>query len=156
MKDAIKIFTDGSAHTQIKTGAWAAIVITDKNEQAIKGSVHQTTHNRMEMLAVINGINYVIENAISFDIIKIYTDSQFVEKIEHRKEKLKANNFITKKGQPLGNSDLIKRLIELIEQYPVEFIKVKAHQKDNSDLTIYNNKVDAIVKGLMQESIKKK
>jgi ribonuclease HI len=60
---------------QIHIGAWAAILFVDDNKILLKGEVQNTTHNRMQLLAVIKAIEFVIENHKEPTII-IYTDSQ--------------------------------------------------------------------------------
>ena len=88
----------------------------------------------------------------------IYTDSQYVYRIPERKDKLKLNEFITKKGNQNQNSDMVKILIGLIESHSIEFVKVKAHQKKNSNsINIhenYNSEVDKIARQLVRESVK--
>ena len=63
----IKVYTDGSCHTQLKCGAWAAVIINNSSEYIIKGTATNTTHNRMELQAIINAVEYVTLCAISFD-----------------------------------------------------------------------------------------
>lgn len=149
----IEIYTDGSAHVQAKVGAWAAIILVGEDQLVIKDIAMETTHNRMEMIAVIKAIEFILDKKLAFDLLKIFTDSQYVERIEERKTRLKANNFITKKGKELRNTDLIKQLIHFIENHNLEFIKVKSHQVVNSKITFYNNEVDGIVRSLMRKNV---
>jgi len=148
-----KIFSDGSAHTQLKLGSWASILLHEDQEVVLKAIEKNTTHQRMELLAVIKSIDFIIANKFEFTKIEIYTDSQYVVKLRDRKDRLLANKFITKKGKELNNSDLLKRLIDHIENYNLEFYKVKAHQKGDNFITRYNNKVDNLVRKLMHENI---
>lgn len=154
--DCIEIFTDGSCHTQKRTGAWAAIIKTSQSEETLTGVAEDTTHNRMELLAVINAIAFVTDRYPGASIV-IYTDSQYVEKLPGRKEKLKRNNFFTKKGIPNQNADLVRNLILQMESYKVTFLKVKAHQNPllNSDYIVsYNIKVDKLVRELVRSMVK--
>lgn len=153
-KSPIEIYTDGSCHTQLETGAWAAIVLWGHEKMVIQGEEHPTTHNRMELLAVINAIDFVVENYPGIPLV-VYSDSQYVVKIPERKDKLKQNHFITKKGNVLPNADLIQRLITQIEKYLVTFQKVKAHQKTGSNIN-YNREVDLLVRELVRENVKRK
>ena len=148
----IEVYTDGSCNTQHKIGAWAAIIFINNKKVVIQGSATETTHNRMELIAVINAIEYVIKEIKEFELIKIFTDSQYVEKIPDRTSKLVSKDFKTKKGKSIQNIDLVKKLITLIETAEIEFIKVKAHQKA-SDITNYNREVDKLSRKLVRQQI---
>lgn len=153
----IEIYTDGSCHTKFKIGAWAAILFVANDKILLKGEVQQTTHNRMELLAVIKAIAFANENYKNVSLV-IYTDSQYVSRIPERKEKLKNNHFITKDGNPLQNLDLLKTFICQIEAQKIEFIKVKAHQKLHADSSIshinYNSEVDKLVRQMVRKAVK--
>lgn len=154
----IEIYTDGSCHAQYNIGVWGAILFIDAEKIIIKGEVPDTTHNRMELLAVIKAIGFSNEKYEHASIV-IYTDSQYAYLIPERKEKLKRNLFVTKKGNPIQNSDLVKILINQIETHSITFIKVKAHQKSGSGETDgqinYNTEVDKLVRQMVRESVKR-
>lgn len=144
----IEIYTDGSCNTQTKVGAWAAIIFNGNQKIVISGTELNTTHNRMELLAVIGAVEYAAKHAPG-NSISIYTDSQYVTRLSERKEKLYKSNFITKKGTILNNTDLLQQLIRYIENYSIAFYKVKAHQK-KSDIN-FNREADMICRKLMRE-----
>ena len=149
----IFIYTDGSCHTQKRVGAWAAILLIDKNEIILQGNEMDTTHNRMELLGVIKAIEYIIENHQKSASIQLITDSQYVMDIPERAEKLSANDFITKKGNTLHNADLIKILMKLLIEKPISFYKIKAHQKEGDTIN-YNNVVDKISRSIVRDMVK--
>lgn len=159
-KPVIKIYTDGSCHTNFKIGAWAAILLFANEKVVFKGEAQNTTHNRMEMLAVIKGIEFADKKYDKASLV-IYTDSQYVYRISERKEKLKEKHFLTKKGIPIQNSDLVKTLIFQIETHAIEFIKVKAHQQPEKGLlnasvkgyVNYNCEVDKLARAMVRECI---
>lgn len=144
----IEIYTDGSSHTQKLIGAWAAIIYYNKTKIIIKQVVVNTNHNRMEMQAVIQAIKFVDTNYSTNIPIIINSDSQYVVNLVDRKEKLKKNEFITKKGNPVKNLDLVITLIDQIETHEITFNKIKAHVKDGD---IKNREVDLLVRKLMRE-----
>lgn len=144
----IEIYTDGSSHTQKLIGAWAAIIYYNKTKIIIKQVETNTSHNRMEMQAVIQAIKFVDTNYSSNIPIIINSDSQYVVNLVDRKEKLKKNEFITKKGNPVKNLDLVITLIDQIESHEITFNKIKAHVKDGD---IKNREVDLLVRKLMRE-----
>ena len=57
-----EIYTDGSCHTQHCIGAWASIVFIGNEKIILSGKEINTTHNRMELLAVINAVEYIQNN----------------------------------------------------------------------------------------------
>ena len=104
----------------------------------------------MEILAVIKAINYVDKRNLQNCKMEIYSDSQYVVKLLERKEKLKQKKFITNKGTPIQNSDLVQLLITQIETHDLDFIKVKAHQKNGDEV---NREVDIIVRQLVRKKV---
>jgi ribonuclease HI len=150
-KVLIEIYSDGSCHTQLEIGAWAAIVFINDEKIILKDSEVNTTHNRMEMLGVIKAIEYGIKKVIGLRLFAVFSDSQYVIRIRERKERLQQNNFITNKGTPIQNVDLVKRLIELIETEEIKFIKVKAHSRKEGDPV--NREVDILVRELLREKV---
>jgi ribonuclease HI len=155
-QNIIKIFTDGSCNTQHNIGAWASILLKDDEKTLISGEVDDTTNNRMELTAVIKAIEYA-DVHFRNSLLVVYTDSQYVQRIPERMEKLKRNNFITKKGELLPNTDLVKILIHLIENHLIEFRKIKAHQKEeinNPDSNINHNiEVDILARHIVREAV---
>ena len=150
--NTISIYTDGSCHTQLKCGAWAAIIYLNNDEHIIKGISKNTTHNRMELQAIINAVQFLILNKISFNKIEVYTDSQYAVNLTTRKQRILENNYLTKKGTQLQNTDLLKELYTLFETMPLKLIKVAAHQPANINGN-HNRRVDLIVRALMRETI---
>ena len=143
-------------------GGWAAILLFSNEKIILSGLEQNTTNNRMELTAVIKAIEFV-EKKYNDIILHIFTDSQYVHRIPERKEKLKRNLFLTNKGFPIQNSDLVKTLIFQIESHSITFIKVKAHQKSEkiglkdhySSPVNYNIEVDKFVRKMVRESVKR-
>lgn len=149
----IEIFTDGSCHTQKRAGTWAGIILFENNEEILSGLETDTTHNRMELLAIINSIDYAIEKYNSFEEITVYTDSQYAVNLPNRISRLRKQNYLTKAGVPIQNADLVKRLMSVYEQYRINLVKVKAHQKEDGTKN-YNRIVDKIVRKNLRDYIK--
>jgi ribonuclease HI len=148
----IEIYTDGSCNPQHQIGAWASIIFINDERIVLKGAKNATTHNRMELMAVIKSIEYVIKEIQEFSFIKIFTDSQYVEQIPNRTSRLESKDFKTKKGSLIQNADLVQKLIHLLNSKPIEFIKVKAHQK-TSDMPNYNREVDKLSRKIVRHQI---
>jgi ribonuclease HI len=153
----ISIYSDGSCHTQQKIGGWAAIVFLNNDKTILSGCEFETTHNRMEILAVINAIEFVKKSCSVNDLpttqINIISDSQYVIGLIDRAEKLIAKNFITKKGKILNNTDLIEQFLLAIASVPhISFTKIKAHQQ-LSNSTMFNIEVDKICRNIVRQNV---
>lgn len=147
---SITIYTDGSCHTQLKIGAWAAVILVDGKKKILTGKAENTTHNRMELTAVIDALMYVQNNYGVAREIKIISDSQYVIGLTAREQKLSANDFITKKGKPVQNADLVKQLLFLLNTMNVNLEKIKAHQQ-KTGVDDYNIEVDKLSRKLVRE-----
>jgi ribonuclease HI len=146
-----EIYTDGSCNTQNRIGAWVAIIFTAIGKKVLAETVTNTTHNRMELSAVIKGMEYIKNNYPGITSIKLFSDSQYVVGLPGRKEKLSAAGFSTKIGNDIQNADLVKELFEHLSTLSVEFIKVKAHQKQ-SEIFNCNIEADKLSRKMMREA----
>ncbi len=148
--DRIEIYTDGSCHTQARKGAWAALILLGNKREILTGVEEDTTHNRMELLSVIKSIEFV-DSFQPGASLRIYSDSQYVCTLPDRMPRLKQNSFLTKKGTEIQNADLVNIFFRLIESHDIEWIKVKAHQRDNSEQTAHNRFVDKLSRKLVRD-----
>lgn len=144
-----EIYTDGSCHTQQCIGAWAAVILVDKQKIVLSGKEIQTTHNRMEILAVIKSIKYVQNHFDYITEIKIVSDSQYVIGLIDRQTKFIASDFTTKAGKDIRNVDLVKELLNLVSTIKVQFVKIKAHQKATTTIN-YNIEVDKLSRQIVR------
>lgn len=153
MNNFAEIYTDGSCHTQQCVGAWAAVLLIGEQKIVLSGKEIDTTHNRMEILAVINSIKHIQQNFKFIIELKIVSDSQYVIGLVGRQSKFTASDFTTKAGKDIRNVDLVKELLQLLSVIKVQFIKIKAHQKA-TDIVNYNIEVDKLSRQLVRESVK--
>jgi len=144
----IIVFTDGSYDQNKEIGAWAAIILIAETKHIIQDVVSNSTHQRMELIAVINTLEYLSNEGYNSNI-KIYTDSQYVCGLIPRLPNLKQANFLTKAKKELVNTDLIKRFLSLTDSIQFELIKVKAHLKETNENN-YNREVDKLVRRLVR------
>ena len=149
----INIYTDGSCHTQLCVGAWVSIVFINEDKIILSGTKLQTTHNRMELLAVIEALKYIQDNSPNTTLITVITDSQYVTGLQAREAKFIDQQYTTKKGNAISNADLVKTLLGLINILPVIFIKIKAHQK-KTDIVNYNIEADTLSRNMVRHMIK--
>lgn len=153
MSNYAEIYTDGSCHTQQCIGAWAAVILLNNQKIVLSGKENDTTHNRMEILAVINSIKHIRDHHAMITDIKVVSDSQYVIGLIGRQSKFVASDFTTKAGNDIRNVDLVKELLNLLTQFNVEFVKIKAHQKA-TEIINYNIEVDKLSRHLVRESLK--
>lgn len=133
----VDIYTDGACSGNPGVGGYCAILLYNGREKVISGSEKLTTNNRMELLAVIEGLK-----ALKLKCnVKLYSDSQYVVDAVNKGWLInwQANGWRTSGKKEVKNIDLWQDLLGLLEKYSVEFIKVKGHA-DNE----YNNRCDKI------------
>ncbi len=146
----IEIYTDGSCHTQQCIGAWVAIVLSGNKKTILSGSEKDTTHNRMELLAVIKALEHIKEKYKNPVSITVVSDSQYVVGLNSRQGKLIRQNFKTAAGKEMRNRDLVKEFFRL--SGGVCFVKIKAHQKKTSTVN-YNIEADTLVRKVMRDLV---
>lgn len=129
-----------------------AIVFVEGAKTVLSGMVPDTTHNRMELTAVIKAIEFLIMECQQIDAITIISDSQYVIGIPMRAKKLNAADFTTKKGKPVQNDDLVKQLLQFVKELPLGFEKIKAHQKQEN-IPNYNIEADKLCRSLVRQAI---
>ena len=134
----IVLYTDGACSGNPGPGGWGAILMYNGKEKELTGGELNTTNNRMELMAVINGLE-AIKTTCDVDI---YSDSAYVVNafLQDWVTKWKANGWKTTKGEVL-NLDLWKRLFVQVERHNITWHKVKGHA-DNE----YNNRCDALAR----------
>jgi len=118
------MYTDGACSGNPGPGGWGAVLISGKHRKELSGGEHETTNNRMEMMAVIRGAE-ALKRGCSVDI---HTDSTYVMKgITQWMEAWKARGWRTASKQPVKNVDLWKRLEEALDRHEVRWFWVKGH-----------------------------
>jgi ribonuclease HI len=153
--DKIELFTDGSYEPQINYGAWAALILKNEKEQVLSGGSENASQHKMELEAVIQGLNYAIKKFGYNNEIHLYTDSEYVENLLKRKEKLTRNNYLTKKGNAIKHSPEIKQFFALEEQLSLTITQVPGHQKKGvSYISDYNRRVDKLARKLVKQKRK--
>ena len=122
--DWIEIYTDGACRGNPGPGGWGAVVITSEGEQELMGSAPDTTNNRMELHAVIQGLNALATPCR----VRIYTDSEYVCKgMTSWIGAWKRRNWTTVSGRPVKNKDLWLALDDAQSPHTVEWRWVRGH-----------------------------
>jgi ribonuclease HI len=137
MKKKIIMYTDGACSGNPGPGGYAAILMYEGNEKEISGFEKETTNNRMELTAVIKGLEIIKEPCD----VEIYSDSTYVVDSIEKGWLLgwQKNNWKKSDKKGVKNIELWKELIEFLKVHNIKFIKVKGHS-DNE----YNNRCDKL------------
>jgi len=120
----VDIFTDGACRGNPGPGGWAALLRYGDTEKMFSGAQEQTTNNRMELMAAIEGLEQLKK---PMDVV-LTTDSQYVKDgITKWIGGWKKKGWITSQKKPVKNVDLWKRLDEAVANHSVEWKWVKGH-----------------------------
>jgi ribonuclease HI len=124
MQKIVEIFTDGACRGNPGPGGWGVLLRSGGREKQLCGGEKETTNNRMELMAAIEGLK-ALKQACH---VRITTDSQYVRKgITEWIHRWKINNWRNSAKKPVKNADLWKILDALVEQHEIEWHWVKGH-----------------------------
>ena len=131
----VTIYTDGACSGNPGPGGWGVVLIYQENKKELSGYQPETTNNRMELFAAIQGLSALKESCV----VNLYSDSSYLVNAfeKHWIEKWQRNGWKTSTKSPVENQDLWKLLLIHVRKHQVRFIKVKGHS-DNQ----YNNRCD--------------
>lgn len=133
---SIEIYTDGACSGNPGPGGWGALLRWNGHEKELSGGEGETTNNRMEMMAVIKGLEALKKPSV----VKLYTDSKYVQQgVNEWLEGWKARNWKSASKKPVKNQDLWQQIDSLIQAHDVEFIWVKGHAGHE-----FNERVDKL------------
>lgn len=124
MSDRVELFTDGACKGNPGPGGWGAVLRYGTREKELFGGEAQTTNNRMELIAVIEGL-HALKQRCSVDIT---TDSQYVKNgITQWIHNWKRNGWRTAANKPVKNDDLWRQLDDAVQRHDVAWHWVKGH-----------------------------
>ncbi|MFT5527781.1 MAG: ribonuclease HI [Pirellulaceae bacterium] len=125
----IQLFTDGGCSGNPGPGGWAYILrhIPSGKEKEVAGSEQETTNNRMELTAVIRGLESLQRKCV----VEVITDSTYVGKgMTQWLTKWKSNGWKRKEGQewkPIKNLEMWQLLAAQLERHEVLYRRVAGH-----------------------------
>lgn len=124
-KQEVKIYTDGACSGNPGAGGYGIVLQCMGQEKQLSGGASETTNNRMELTAVIEGLKALKRPCK----VTLYTDSKYIVDAITKGwvYKWKSNGWMRDKKSPALNSDLWKELLPLLETHEVEFVWVKGH-----------------------------
>lgn len=121
----VQLYTDGACSGNPGPGGWGAILHCNGYEKVLSGGEAETTNNRMELMAVISGLEALNRRCS----VTIYSDSKyFVDAVEKGWAKVWQKNG-WKKGDksPAKNPDLWERLLSLLDSHEIKLVWLKGH-----------------------------
>ncbi len=120
----VTLYTDGACKGNPGPGGWGALLRYGDVEKELWGGEKDTTNNRMELQAVIEGLSALTRPTA----IVIVTDSQYVKNgMTQWIHNWKRNGWKTAAKKPVKNDDLWKKLDDLVNQHDVSWQWVKGH-----------------------------
>ncbi len=133
----VTLYTDGACSGNPGPGGWGAVLIYGRYEKELSGGEKATTNNRMELTAVIKGLEALSEPCA----VDLWSDSKYViDALEKGWAKgWRAKGWVKGDKKPALNPDLWERLLELCEEHHVTLHWVKGHADDP-----YNERCDKL------------
>lgn len=123
------MYTDGACsgnQNEKNTGGWGCVLEFGEYGKELHGGEPDTTNNRMELSAVIQGFRALTRDSLT---IEVFTDSSYLAECFRQKwyENWRRNGWRTSKKTPVENRDLWEELLSRIEKNDVTFYRVKGH-----------------------------
>ena len=135
MRTKVEVFTDGACRGNPGPGGWAALLRTGEAERMLNGAEPNTTNNRMELMAAIEGLAALRRPCA----VTLTTDSEYVRQgITSWIDGWKRRGWKRKGGHPVKNQELWQRLDEQNMRHSVDWRWVKGHSGH-----LENDRVDA-------------
>lgn len=135
----VTIYTDGACSYNPGPGGWAAILIYGKHQKELAGFVDNTTNNRMELMAVDQGLRALRELCE----VHVYTDSAYIHDAFEKGWLIawQHNSWRKADKSKVKNQDLWKSIINLMKGHCVYYHKVTGHANDE-----LNNRCDELAR----------
>ncbi len=143
-KKRVVIYTDGACSGNPGAGGWAAVLFYGEHKRELSGGERETTNNRMELTAVIKGLEALRYPCIA----EVYSDSAYTVNafLQGWVYGWERGGWKKADNKPVLNSDLWKQLLALTRKHEVQFFKVKGHA-DNE----WNNRCDELAREAIKQ-----
>lgn len=120
------IYTDGACSGNPGPGGWAAILITGDQRREISGGLAGTTNNRMEIMAMLKGLEAMEERSKAL----VITDSRYLHDALNKGwlRRWQQNGWQTSGKKPVKNQDLWQKMLNMLKRHDVSIQWTPAHQ----------------------------
>ena len=145
----VEIYTDGACSGNPGAGGWGTILVYNGHEKELSGGEANTTNNRMEMTAVIEGLKALKEPCE----VTLTSDSQYVCNAITKgwAKSWQKNNWVKSDKTQAKNPDLWEEILKLLAIHKVNIVWVRGHNGHP-----YNERCDKVAVELSQKNKKKK
>jgi ribonuclease HI len=145
MMKRVQLITDGACLGNPGRGGWAAILRFGDLKRELAGSSPQTTNNRMELTAAIEGLRALKEPCE----VEVVTDSEYVKNgITQWIHGWKRNGWKTSAKKPVVNQDLWSELDQLASKHTMQWTWTKGHASHED-----NNRADELATQAARDQI---
>ena len=136
MTDPVIIYTDGACRGNPGKGGWGAILRYKSKVKELHGGEHDTTNNRMELMAAISAFEALKKPCV----VHLHIDSKYVlDGITKWLPNWKKKGWKTASKAPVKNEDLWRRLDDAIKTHDIDWRWVKGHSGNQG-----NERADAL------------
>lgn len=134
----IAVYTDGACSGNPGPGGWGSLIIDQDEKIELSGFEPNTTNNRMELTAVIQGLSALKVTSLP---ITVYSDSKYIIDAinQHWLDNWQIKGWQNAAKQPVANRDLWEQIIKLNQKYHPTYVWVKGHSTNE-----YNNRCDTL------------
>ena len=127
----LRIYTDGACsgnQHQENIGGWGAVLTFGEHQKEIWGGERNTTNNRMEMMALLKGLQSITK---ANQLIEVYSDSAYLTDCFRKDwyKKWQANGWHNAQKKSVENRDLWEQLLPYLDAHGIRFYRVKGHVK---------------------------
>ncbi len=124
-RKTVELYTDGACSGNPGPGGWGAVLIYGEARKELSGGERETTNNRMELTAAIQGLRALREPCR----VVLTSDSKYLVDAVTKGwlTSWKRRGWKRGKNEPVLNVDLWEELLPLLERHQVEFVWVKGH-----------------------------
>ncbi|MEK9794131.1 MAG: ribonuclease HI [Hyphomicrobiales bacterium] len=141
MTDRVEIYTDGACSGNPGIGGWGAYLKYKDNVKELSGSAENTTNNRMELVAAIEGLKILKKSSK----VNLYTDSVYLKDgITKWIFNWQKNNWKNANKKDVKNKDLWIQLLEVVNKHDINWIWVKGHEGNKGNEIADNLATSAI------------
>lgn len=142
---SVELFTDGACSGNPGPGGWGALLRYKSTEKELSGAEPDTTNNRMELMAAIEGLK-AVKSTCS---VTLYTDSKYVlQGVTEWMDGWKSRGWKTADKKPVKNQDLWMALDEQVNRHHITWQWVKGHNGH-----IENERVDELARMAIKDML---